>query len=82
MITRDNYEDCLKLIDAETIKRMLRFQYVKEYAWLELHTFNVGSYITVKCTDKYKEFQDGDVCMYLSEVVDDMRILGLIEMED
>lgn len=82
MVTRENYEDVLKQIDAKTIKRMLRLQYVKEYAWLKLHTFNSGSFVTVKCTDIYKDFEDGNACLYLLELIDGMKGFGLIKLED
>jgi len=56
MITRQNLPEILQLISSKDIKRIKDSN--KEYVVLYLHTFNVGSYVSIKLTDNLHRYQN------------------------
>ena len=71
MITRDNLKETINSLDAKDLNRIKNS--TKEYAVIYLHTFNVGSYATVKLTNNYDRYKNvsnnGDVILELSDVL-------------
>ena len=56
MITKENLKDVLNSLSDKDKKRVLNSS--KEYTVLYLHTFNVGSYVTVRLTDDYNRYKN------------------------
>ena len=56
MITRDNLKDVINSLSDRDKKRILNSS--KEYAVLYLHTFNVGSYTTIRLTNDYNRYKN------------------------
>ena len=71
MITRDNLKETINSLAAKDLNRIKNS--TKEYVVIYLHTFNVGSYATVKLTDNYDRYKNvsnnGDVILELSDVL-------------
>ena len=72
MITRQNLKDVIYSLSDNAKKRILNSN--KEYTVLYLHTFNVGSYTTIRLTDDYRRYinvsNNGDVILCTDEVQD------------
>ena len=56
MITIDNFNQVLKLISQNDIKRIKNSD--KEYVVIELHSFNVGSFVKVILTNNYNRYKN------------------------
>ena len=56
MITRNNLKDVINSLSDKDKKRVLNSS--KEYTVLYLHTFNIGSYVTVRLTDNYNRYKN------------------------
>ena len=54
MITTNNLKDVINSLSDSAKKRILRSN--KEYVVLYLHTFNVGSYVTIRLTNDYNRY--------------------------
>ena len=71
MITRDNLKETINSLDTKDLNRIKNS--TKEYIVLYLHTFNIGSYATVKLTNNYDRYKNvshnGDVILELSDVL-------------
>lgn len=71
MITRENLKEVISLIDAKDKKRILNSN--SEYCVIYLHTFNVGSYVSVKLTNDYSRYanvsNNGNCILETSEVI-------------
>ena len=73
MITRENLTDVISMIKNKDKKRILKSN--KEFCVLELLTFNVGSYVTIKLTDdfnRYKNVSDHGNCILNIEEVKEL----------
>lgn len=71
MITRDNFKDVVLSFNAKERKRIRRYQYDKELAYIELHIFNGGGYATIRCTNNYDlPTNNGQALVELQEVLD------------
>lgn len=73
MITRENFEDVLASITPKDKKRINNS--TKEYCIITLHVFNVGSFVTIKLTDTFKNvdytsaiFETYDIQERLTEI--------------
>ena len=71
MITIDNLKEVINSLDVKDLNRIKNS--TKEYVVLYLHTFNVGSYATVKLTNNCHLYRNvshnGNVILDLSEVL-------------
>ena len=56
MITRDNFNDVLKLISQKDINSIKNSS--KEYIVLMLHVFNAYSYVSVILTNDYNRYKN------------------------
>ena len=72
MITKDNLKDVINSLSEKDKKRVLNSS--KEFTVLYLHTFNVGSYVTIRLTDDYNRYKNvsynGNAILYTQEVQD------------
>ena len=75
MITRENYKTVINMIDDKDYDRLKKTD--KEYIVLSLHTFNVGSYVSIKLTDDFNRYKNvsnnGDVILEAGQVLDDIE---------
>ncbi len=72
MIIKRNLPIILGMITEKDRKRILASE--KEFVVLELHSFNAGSYVTVKLTNNYQRyrgvFRRGDAVLYRAEIAE------------
>ena len=70
MITRENFHSVLSLITDKDKKRLLNTD--KEFVVIYLHTFNVGSVVTITLTNNFNRYKNvsnnGDCILYCEEV--------------
>ena len=80
MITKNNLQEVINLLSKKDKKRVLNSN--KEYAVLYLHTFNSGSYTTIRLTDDFNRYKNvsnfGDAILYVEEVKN-LIIKGITE---
>jgi len=71
MITRENLKEVISLIDAKDKKRILNSN--SEYCVIYLHTFNVGSYVSIVLTNNYSRYanvsNNGNCILETNEVI-------------
>ena len=75
MITRENYKDVLSMLDTMQWRRLANEKY--EYVVLELHAFNVDSFVTIKLTNDFNRYQNvsnyGNAILEREEVFNDLN---------
>lgn len=74
MITRENLKDVINSLSNKDKNRIKNTN--KEYAVIELHIFNTGSYATVKLTNSYLRYQN--VSNYGNCILETQDVLNLI----
>ena len=80
MITKENLSDVINSLSDSAKKRILNSS--KEYVVLYLHTFNSGSYATIRLTNDFNRYKNvsnfGDAILYVEEVKN-LIIKGITE---
>ena len=70
MITRENFKDVVNSLTEKDKARARKAVGVKEYAVLEVHCFNVGSFTTVKLTNTPpSRLINGEAVVYLDDII-------------
>lgn len=67
MLTHENFEQSLnELLSIKDKNRVIKSN--KEFCIITLHTFNVGSIMTIRLTNTYKECEHPNYIVYTNDI--------------